>query len=73
MTKFSIFELEPKTWPDFAQIVEKHNGVWGGCWCTSYHLKRADEKEASGHHRELKESLVMSGRTHAALVYDGSQ
>ena len=73
MTRFSVRELEPRTWPDFAQIVEKHNGVWGGCWCIAYHLKRSEEKEASGHHRELKEKLVRSKRSHAALVYDGTQ
>ena len=25
--------LEVATWPDFARLVERHNGVWGGCWC----------------------------------------
>jgi GNAT superfamily N-acetyltransferase len=73
MTRFSVQELGPGTWTDFAQIVEKHNGVWGGCWCVAYHLTRAEEKETSGHHRELKQRLVMAGRSHAALVYAGAQ
>ncbi|HUK49731.1 MAG TPA: hypothetical protein VLV18_01750 [Terriglobales bacterium] len=73
MTRLSVKELGPKTWPDFTKIVEKHNGVWGGCWCMAFHLKREEEKTASGHHRELKKTLVMAGRSHAALVYDGSE
>ena len=37
MTRFSVRELGPGTWPDFVRIVEKHNGVWGGCWCVTFH------------------------------------
>jgi hypothetical protein len=71
--RFSVRELGPRTWPDFAQIVEKHGGVWGGCWCTSFHLTRAEESKWSGRHRALKEKLVMANQSHAALVYDGAQ
>jgi len=71
-TRFLIRELERGTWPDFARIVEKHNGVWGGCWCVAFHLNHNDEKEWTGKHRELKEKLVRANRSHAALVYDGT-
>ena len=73
MARFSVRELGPPTWPDFAQIVEKHGGVWGGCWCTAFYLKGDLQREWSGRHRELKERLVMAGQTHNALVYDGDQ
>ncbi len=69
---FSVRELSSETWPDFVRVVEKHNGIWGGCWCVSYHLKRSEEKEWAGKHRSLKERLVRDNRTHSALVYDGS-
>jgi len=72
MARFSVQELGSTTWPDFVRIMEKHNGVWGGCWCVSYHLKRDEEKRWSGKHRELKERLVQANRSHAALVYDGA-
>jgi hypothetical protein len=72
MARFSVKELGPQTWPDFARIMEKHNGVWGGCWCVSYHLKHDVEKQWSGRHRELKERLVLANQSHAALVYDGA-
>src|SRR5213080_3811077 len=69
--RFLVRELGGETWPAFARIVEKHNGVWGGCWCTAFHLKRSEEKEWSGKHRALKERLVRADRSHAALVYVG--
>src|SRR5256885_17092524 len=52
-------------------MVEKRNGVWGGCWCTFFHLAPSEAKQWSGKHREYKEKLVRANRSHAALVYDG--
>ena len=71
MARFSVRELDARTWPDFVRIMEKHNGVWGGCWCVAFHLTRAEENKWAGRHRELKERLVQANRSHAALVYDG--
>jgi ribosomal protein S18 acetylase RimI-like enzyme len=69
--RFSVRELDSSTWPDQERVLEKHNGVWNGCWCASYHLKRSEEKQWHGKHRELKAKLVRENRSHAALVYDG--
>ena len=63
-------ELGTENWPEFAKLVEKHNGIWGGCWCVAFH---GEEKAWSGRHRELKEKLVVAGQTHNALVYDGDR
>jgi hypothetical protein len=71
VARFLIRELGRRTWPDFVRIMEKHNGVWGGCWCVTFHLKRSEEKMWSGKHRKLKEKLVRANRSHSALVYDG--
>src|SRR5947209_8496006 len=68
--RFSVRELGSRTWPDFERVVEKHNGVWGGCWCVAFHLKRSEEKQWTGKHRALKEKLVRANQSHAALVYD---
>src|SRR5713226_10421320 len=70
--RFSVRELGSTTWPNFERVVEKHNGVWGGCWCTAFHLKRSEEKQWTGKHRALKEKLVRANQSHAALVYDGA-
>lgn len=65
MSTFTVKPLNESTWPDFARLVEKHNGVWGGCWCIGFHQK------PTGRNREEKECRVREGRTHAALVYHG--
>src|SRR6266568_6695055 len=70
--RFSVRELGSATWPDFERVVEKHNGVWGGCWCVAFHLRRSEEKQWTGKHRALKEKLVRANQSHAALVYDGA-
>jgi GNAT superfamily N-acetyltransferase len=70
---YRIERLEPRTWDAFADLAERHNGVWGGCWCTWFHLfpDPPDRKEIG--HRELKRRLVEAGRAHAALVMDGEE
>ena len=69
---FRIEPLSPLTWDAFADLAERHNGVWGGCWCTYFHLypDPTEERRALGH-REFKRQLVEAGRAHAALVFDG--
>ncbi|HEX6353083.1 GNAT family N-acetyltransferase [Actinophytocola sp.] len=59
--------LDETTWPDFAELVERHNGVFGGCWCMSFHAEGKERTER----RSTKETRVREGRAHAALVYDG--
>lgn len=66
MAEFRVKALDESTWPDFARLVEKHNGVWGGCWCIGFHQK-------FGNNRAEKEGRVREGRAHAALVYDGTE
>jgi len=65
---YQIRALSAVTWPDFANLVERHGGVWGGCWCLAFH---AEGGAPGAHRREAKEKRVLEGRAHAALVYDG--
>jgi hypothetical protein len=39
MAAFTVKRLDEATWPDFARLVERHNGVWGGCWCMAFHAE----------------------------------
>jgi hypothetical protein len=32
--ELTIRPLAPDTWREFADLVERHHGVFGGCWCT---------------------------------------
>ena len=71
--RYPIRPLSVQTWEAYAALAEKHNGVWGGCFCTWFHPRRKDEGIAdvveAG--RPYKELLVREGRAHAALVFDG--
>jgi ribosomal protein S18 acetylase RimI-like enzyme len=63
--------LTVRTWPAFARLVEKHNGIFGGCWCISFHLQPGEKRHGAAAYRAMKETLVREGRAHAALVFDG--
>ncbi len=70
MPELTTLPLSPETWPAFAELVERHNGVWGGCWCVEFH---PDGKLRGPHRRELKERKVRDGSTHAALAFDADR
>ena len=74
MTRRDLLTAEPlttQTWPAFAALVEKHGGIFGGCWCISFHLEPGDNKRLAGRYEGAKKALVEEGRAHAALVFDG--
>jgi len=62
--------LEASTWDAFAELVERNNGVYGGCWCIAFH---SEYQRGVSDPRTLKEELVRAGRAHAALVFDGAE
>ncbi|MFH1512658.1 MAG: GNAT family N-acetyltransferase [Bacillota bacterium] len=66
-----IKALSPSTWEDFASLAQRHHGVWGGCWCVWFHQSDMVKRGDAAFNKELKRTLVMNGRAHAALVYDG--
>jgi GNAT superfamily N-acetyltransferase len=59
--------LDSSTWDAFAELVERNNGVYGGCWCVAFH---SAYHRGISDHRGLKEQLVRDGQAHAALVFD---
>jgi GNAT superfamily N-acetyltransferase len=63
--------LSPATWPAFARLVEKHHGIFGGCWCIAFHLEPGEGKRGAAAYRLMKQQRVRDGRAHAALVFDG--
>jgi hypothetical protein len=71
MSDYMIKPLSPETWDAFVALAEKHNGVWGGCWCTWFHPESAEKGQGADGNRAYKERLVREGRAHAALVFDG--
>jgi GNAT superfamily N-acetyltransferase len=69
--ELTVRPLTLETWDAFADLAERHNGVWGGCWCTYFHTFEAEKTHTVEGNRALKEQLVREGRAHAALVFDG--
>jgi hypothetical protein len=59
--------LDGSTWVAFAELVERNNGIYGGCWCIVHH---PEYDRGVSDPRELKRQLVQEGRAHAALVLD---
>jgi GNAT superfamily N-acetyltransferase len=70
-TELTVRALTPDTWEAFADLVERHNGVFGGCWCTYFQTMHAEKTFTADGNRTLKERLVGEGKAHAALVFDG--
>lgn len=64
---YTVRPLDASTWDAFAELVERNNGIFGGCWCISYHLTPG---EKGTDYRAGKEARVRDGRAHAALVLD---
>ena len=70
---FTIKALDESTWDAFAALVERNNGVFGGCWCMGFHPEGVGKDTTYELNRERKLELerVRSGTAHAALVFDG--
>lgn len=73
MSEFLVRPLSTDTWAAFAEMAERHNGVFGGCWCTYFHTMNAEKERTYEGNRSLKQRLVDEGRAHAALVFDGDE
>lgn len=71
MADFCVKLLDETTWPQFARLVERHNGIWGGCWCMAFHPQGIERAKSAEQNRSEKERRVREGHTHAALVFDG--
>jgi GNAT superfamily N-acetyltransferase len=73
MSDYTVKALSADTWDAFARLAERHNGVFGGCWCTWFHTLHAEKTFTAEGNRALKQRLVEEGRAHAALVFDGDE
>lgn len=70
---YSVEPLTADTWPAFAELVERHNGIFGGCWCIYFHPDCAERGQGYAGNRALKKQLVETGNAHAALVMAGDE
>ena len=68
---YTSVALSDATWPHFAALVERNNGVFGGCWCMGFHGEGVGKGTTPQLNRERKLERVRAGTAHAALVLDG--
>lgn len=68
----TIKSLDSSTWDAYAALIERHNGVWGGCWCMGFHAKGPGWGVSAEMNRDEKQALVRAGQAHAALAFDGA-
>ena len=68
---YTVKALDESTWDAFAALVERNNGVFGGCWCMGFHAAGVGTDTTPALNRERKLERVRAGTTHAALVFDG--
>jgi GNAT superfamily N-acetyltransferase len=68
---YTIKALDETTWDAFAALVERNNGVFGGCWCIGFHPEGAEKQTTPALNRQRKLERVRAGTAHAALVFDG--
>jgi len=61
------------TWDDFAALVEKNNGVWGGCWCMGFHTEGLGTDRTAADNRAAKHEHVRTGTVHQILVLAGDE
>lgn len=64
---YTTHPLDASTWDAFAELMDRNNGVFGGCWCLGFHPEGGQK---GVNRRAAKEERVCSGRAHAALVLD---
>ncbi len=67
LSPYTVGRLDASTWGAFVELVERNNGIYGGCWCAPNHV---EYERGVSDPRSLKEQLVHSGRAQAALVFD---
>jgi len=66
-----IKALTPETFPAWLALADKHNGVWGGCYCSYFHGDTDATVKDDYDRATFKRRLVEEGVAHAALVFDG--
>jgi GNAT superfamily N-acetyltransferase len=67
---YTVRALDESTWAAFAALVERNNGIFGGCWCMGFHPRELPAATTPDINRERKLARVRAGTAHAAMVFD---
>jgi GNAT superfamily N-acetyltransferase len=71
-SRYAVRALDASTWTSFAALVERNNGIFGGCWCMGFHPEGVGKGSTPEQNRDRKLERVNAGTAHAALVFDGN-
>jgi GNAT superfamily N-acetyltransferase len=72
-SSYTIAPLSTETWSVFDALVQRHNGIFGGCWCIWFHPDGPERGKGAEANRALKKAFVEQGKAHAALVMNGDE
>ena len=64
-----IRALDASTWDAFDELCANSDGFPSGCYCIGFH-EEGPTKHAAALNRDRKRERVLTGTTHAALVFD---
>lgn len=73
MSEFVVKPLTPETYPAWLALAEKHNGVWGGCYCSYFHGDTPQTVKSEHDGPNYQRRLIDEDVAHAALLFDGDQ
>ena len=54
MADYVVKPLDASTWEAFSRLVDRHNGVFGGCWCTWFHTFHGEKTFTAEGNRALE-------------------
>jgi len=59
---YEIRTLDEATWPAFASLVERNNGIFGGCWCMGFHPEGVGKDTTAELNQDRKLERTRAGR-----------
>lgn len=66
----TVRALDASTWDAFDEVCRNSDGFPSGCYCIGFHEEGPVAHDAT-RNRERKQARVLTGTTHAALVFEG--
>ena len=61
LSSLTIAPLGTETWEAFDALVQRHNGIFGGCWCIWFHPDGPERGQGAEANRALKKAYVEQG------------
>lgn len=74
MPPLRVQEIGPESWPDLERLFGPR-GACGGCWCMHWRVEKGeswDDLKGEEARRRFR-ALVLAGKAHGLLAYDGDE